>query len=155
MPVIVFTKAMHNEGMSVLVQFIKMASSQYGHKRNPYHRQQDLLVVNGVQQYVVITNNFNRIDQLLVWLPNLSTQDVIIPGMTCLPFTIDLNSTNANRTVVQNLSWAVMKKTTIKISWSEFMLIDNSNIYKCYIDLFWTLRGTSCILQSTGLVYSY
>ena len=39
--------------------------------------------------------------------PNLGAHDVIVPGTARLAFTISLNSTNANRVVVQNFGRAV------------------------------------------------
>ena len=85
-----------------------------------------------------MTNNPSTIDanqQLLVRFPNLGYQDVIVPGTAKLAFTISLNSTDANRTVVQNLGRAVVKKTTIKISGNEVLSIDDSDMLHCYQDL--------------------
>ena len=114
-----------------------MASS-YGRKLNPYRRLREPLGVKGVRQSVVVTNNPSTIDanqQLLVRFPNLGYQDVIVPGTAKLAFTISLNSTDANRTVVQNLGRAVVKKTTIKISGNEVLSIDDSDVLHCYQDL--------------------
>lgn len=120
-----------------------MASSQYGRKLNPYRRLRDPLGVKGVRQSVVITNNPSSIDQnqqLLVRFPNLGAHDVIVPGTARLAFTISLTSTDANRSVVQNLGRAVVKKTTIKISGKEVMSIDDSDVYHCYGDLWKTTQ---------------
>ena len=118
-----------------------MASSQYGYKLNPHRRLRDPLGVKGIRQSVAITNNPSTIDanqQLLVRFPNLGAHDVIVPGTARLAFTISLTSTDANRTVVQNLGRAVVKKTTIKISGNEVMSIDDSDVYGCYNDLWKT-----------------
>ena len=118
-----------------------MASSQYGRKLNPYRHLRDPLGAKGVRQSVVITNNPSTIDQnqqLLVRFPNLGPHDLIVPGTTRLAFTISLTSTDANRSVVQNLGRAIVKKTTIKISGNEVMSIDDSDIYHCYNDLWKT-----------------
>jgi hypothetical protein len=118
-----------------------MTSSQYGRKLNPYRRLRDPLGVKGIRQSVVITNNPSTIDQnqqLLVRFPNLGAQDVIVPGTARLAFTIALTSTDANRTVVQNLGRAIVKKTTIKISGNEVMSVDDSDVYHCYTDLWKT-----------------
>lgn len=120
-----------------------MASSQYGQKLNPYRRLRDPLGVKGVRQSVVITNNPSTIgqnQQLLVRFPNLGAHDVIVPGTTRLAFTATIKSTNANRTVVQNLGRAIVKKMTIKISGNEVMSIDDSDIYHIYNDLWKTAR---------------
>lgn len=120
-----------------------MASSQYGRKLNPYRRLREPLGIKGVRQTVVVTNNPSTIDQnqpLPVRFPNLGDTDVILPGTTRLAFTISLTSTDANRTVAQNLGRAIVKKTTIKISGNEVMSIDDSDIYHCHLDLWKTAQ---------------
>ena len=100
-------------------------ASQFRRKLNPYRKLQDPLGINGIRQSVVIMNNPSSIDQnqqLLVHFPNLGAHDVIVPGTARLAFTISLNS-DANRTVVQNLGRAVVKKTAIKISGNEVLSI--------------------------------
>ena len=114
-----------------------MASSKFGRKLNPYRSLRKPLGVKGVRQSVVITNNPSSIDQnqhLLVRFPNLCEDDVIVPGTARLPFTIALDSEDANRTVVQNLGRAIVKKLTIKISRNEVMSIDDSDVFHCYND---------------------
>ena len=118
-----------------------MASSAYGRKLNPYRRLREPLGVKGIRQSVVVTNNPSTIDQnqqLLVRFPNLGAHDVIVPGTARLAFRITLVSTDANRSVVQNLGRAVVKKTTIRISGNEVMSIDDSDVYNCYLDLWKT-----------------
>lgn len=130
-----------------------MASSAYGHKLNPHRRLRDPLGVKGVRQSVVITNNPSTIDQnqqLLVRFPNLGAHDVIVPGTARMAFTITLKSTDANRTVVQNLGRAVVKKTTIKISGNEVMSIDDSDVFHCYGDL-WKTAGERENAQYQGI----
>ncbi len=118
-----------------------MAHSTYGRKLNPYRRLREPLGVKGIRQTVVITNNPSTIDQnqqLLVRFPNLGASDVIVPGTTRLAFQIGLDSTDANRLVVNNLGRAIVKKTTIKISGNEVMSIDDSDVFGCYADLWKT-----------------
>ena len=124
-----------------------MASS-YGDKLNPDRHLRTPLGVRGKRQTVVITNNPSTIDasqQLLVRFPNLGANDVIVPGTARLSFTISLDSIDANRTVVQNLGRAVVKKLTIKISGNEVMSIDDSDLYYIYTDLWrsWTDRASA------------
>ena len=86
----------------------------------------------------MVTNNPSTIDQnqqLLVRLPNLSTNDAIVPRTARLAFTIELTSNDPNATVYQNLGRAIVKKTTIKISGNEVISIDDSDIFHCYVDL--------------------
>jgi len=112
--------------------------STYGTKLNPYRKIREPRGVKGIRQSVVITNNPSTIDQnqqLLVRFPNLSNNDVIVPGTTRLAFEIELNSTDKNSTIYQNIGRAIIKKTTIRISGNEVMSIDDSDIYHCYVDL--------------------
>ena len=135
-----------------------MASSKYGRRLNPFRSLREPLGVKGIRQSVVITNNPSTIDQnqqLLVRFPNLGAQDVIVPGTTRLAFTISLDSTDDNRTVVQNLGRAIVKKTTIRISGNEIMSVDDSDIINCYFDLWKTKRERQSLVyqgldDSTG-----
>ena len=118
-----------------------MASSKFWRKLNPHRSFREPLGVKGVRQSVVITNNPSSIDhnqQLLVRFPNLGKDDVIVPGTAKLAYTITLNSEDANRTVVQNLGRAIVKKLTIKINGNEVMSIDDSDVFHCYNDLWKT-----------------
>ena len=118
-----------------------MASSKFGRKLNPYRCLLEPLGVKGVRQSVVITNNPSTIDQnqqLLVRFPNLGAHDVIVPGTARLAFRITLNSEDMNRTVVQNLGRAIVKKTVIKISGNEVMSVDDNDVFNCYGDLWKT-----------------
>ena len=89
----------------------------------------------------MITNNPSTIDQNrqpLVRFSNLGAHDVIVPGTARLAFRITLVSKDANRTVVQNLGRAIVKKTVIKISGNEVMSVDNSDVCNCYGSLWKT-----------------
>ena len=119
-----------------------MVSSRFGRKLNPYRSLRESLGVKGVRQSVVITNNPSSIvqnQQLLVRFPNLGKDDVIVPGIARLAFTIALDSEDANRTVVQNMGRAIVKQLTIKISGNEVMSIDDSDVFHCYNDLWKTV----------------
>ena len=113
--------------------------SAYGNKLNPYRKLREPRGVKGIRQSVVITNNPSTIDQnqqLLVRFPNLSNNDVIVPGTVRLAFEIELvSSKDAGKTIYQNIGRAIIKKTTIRISGNEVMSIDDSDIYHCYVDL--------------------
>ena len=113
--------------------------SAYGNKLNPYRKLREPRGVKGIRQSVVITNNPSTIDQnqqLLVRFPNLSNNDVIVPGTVRLAFEIELvSSKDADKTIYQNIGRAIIKKTTIRISGNEVMSIDDSDIYHCYVDV--------------------
>ena len=118
-----------------------MASSQYCHKLNPYRQQPESLVVKGIRQSVVITNNPSTIDQiqqLLIRFPNLDDHYVVILGTARLAFTITLESADANK----NLGRAIVKKTTIKVSGNEVMSIDGSDVECCYNVLWKTAKDS-------------
>ena len=106
--------------------------STFGNKINPYRKIREPHGVKGIRQSVVITNNPSTIDQnqqLLVRFPNLSSNDVIVPGTVRLAFEIELTSRDANATIYKNIGRAIIKKTTIRISGNEVMSIDDSDIY--------------------------
>lgn len=89
-----------------------MASSKFGHQLDSYRRLREPLCVEGMRQSVVIINNpstVNQDQQLLVLFPSLGKDNVIVPG-TGTAFTIVLESNNVNRTMVQNLSRAIIKR---------------------------------------------
>ena len=120
-------------------KYTMASSSKFRRKLNPYRCLCEPLGVKGVRQSVVITNNPSTIDQnqqLLVRFPNLGAHDVIVPGTARPAFRITLDSEDANRTVVQNLGRAIVKKTVIKISGNEVM-----SVFNCYDDLWKTASG--------------
>ena len=55
-----------------------------------------------------------------------------------MAFRIKLASKDVNRTVVQNLGRAIVKKMVIKISGNEVMSIDDSDVFYCYNELWRT-----------------
>ena len=114
-----------------------MASSSFGNKLNPYRRLRDPLGVKATRQTVVVTNNPATVDQRF---SNLGANDVIVPGTARLAFTISLSSTDANRTLVQNIGRAICKRVTIRFSGNEVISIDDSDVYYCYQDLWKTAR---------------
>lgn len=116
-------------------------ASQYGRTLNPYRGFRTPLGAKGIRQSVVITHNPSIIDatqQILVRFPNLGPNDVIVPGTSRLAFTISLTSTDANRTVVQNLGRAIIKDIRTRINGNEVMAIGNSDVFNCYSDLWKT-----------------
>ena len=98
--------------------------------------------VKGNRQSIVVTNNPSTIDAnqiLTVQFPNLGADDVIIPGMVRLAFNIALDGdADANRTVVNNLGRAIVKKISVKLAGQEVMSLDDADIYLCYRDLWLT-----------------
>ena len=77
--------------------------------------------------------------------PNLGAHDVIVSGTARLAFTVSLNSTDANRVVVQ-------------ISGNEVMSIDDTDVYNCYNDLCLTKQERQNMVYQgidEGVIYTY
>ena len=72
--------------------------------------------------------------------PNLGVNDVIIPGSVRLAFDISLDSTDGNRTLVQNIGRCIVQKLTIRLSGKEILSLDDFDVYHSYLDLWKTTR---------------
>ena len=90
----------------------------------------------GTRQKVIVTHNPSEIDQaqeLLVRFPNLSSDDVIIPGTANLSFNVELISIiDPNRTLVSNIGKAIIQKLAVKFEGNEIMSIDDFDVFACY-----------------------
>ena len=115
---------------------------EYGKRLNPECSLRTPKGIKGTRQKVIVTHNSSEIDQaqeLLVRLPNLGSDDVIIPGTANLSFNIELTSTiDSNRTLVSNIGRAIIKKLAVKFEGNEIMSIDNFDVLACYQDLWKT-----------------
>ena len=84
-----------------------------------------------------------EIDQnqlLLVKFPDLGSDDVIVPGMVNLSFNIELSFTaDPKRSLVSNISRAIVKKLAVKFEGNEILSIDDFDIFACYQDLWKTM----------------
>ena len=66
-------------------------------------------------------------------LPNLGSDDIIIPGTAKLSFNIELTSTvDTNRTLVSNIGRAIVKKQAVKFERNEIMSVDDFDVFTCY-----------------------
>ena len=123
----------------------------YGEKLNPLRRYREPLGHKAIRQTVITTNNPSTIDEnqlLTVRFPNLGPEDLIVPGTARLAFKIDLESdSDENRTIVNNLGRAIVKKICIKLEGQEILSIDDSDIFFLYSDLWLTEN------QRSDLVY--
>ena len=115
---------------------------EYGKQLNPERSLRTPKGIKGTRQKVIVTHNPSEIDQaqaLLVKFPNLGSDDVIIPGTTKLSFNIELTSTSdPNRTLVNNIGRAIIKKLAVKFEGNKIMSVDNYDIFACYQDLWKT-----------------
>ena len=95
--------------------------------------------VKGNRQSIVVTNNPSTIDAnqiLTVRFHNLGADNDIIPRTARIAFNIVLiGGTDANRTVVNNLVRAIVKKISVKLEGQEVMSLDDADIYLYYRDL--------------------
>ena len=112
---------------------------EYGKQLNPECSIRTPKGIKGTRQKVIVTHNPSEIDQaqeLLVRFPNLGNDDVIIPGTANLSFNIELSSTvDANRTLVSNIGWAIIKNLAVKFEGNEVMNVDDFDVLACYRDL--------------------
>ena len=118
---------------------------EYGKRLNPECSLRTSKGMKGTRQKVVVTHNPSEIDQtqeLLVRFPNLVNDDIIIPGTANLSFNIVLTSTvDANRTLVNNIGRAIVKKLAVKLERNEIMSVDDFDVLACYRDLWKTKSG--------------
>ena len=115
---------------------------EYGKRLNPECSLRTPKGIKGTRQKVIVTYNPSEIDQaqeLLVRFPNLGSDDVIIPGTANLSFNIELSSAvDANRTLVSNISRAIIKELAVKFEGNDIMSVDDFNMFACYRDLWKT-----------------
>ena len=115
---------------------------EYGKRLNPECSLRTPKEIKGTRQKVIVTYNPSEIDQnqeLLVRFPNWDSDDVIIPGTANLRFNIELTSpVDTNRTLVSNISRAIIKKLAVKFEGNEIMSIDDLDVLACYRDLWKT-----------------
>ena len=113
--------------------------------------------IKSTRQKVIVSHNPIEIDQaqeLLVSFPNLGSDDVIIPGMANLSFNIELTSAvDANRTLVSNIGWAIIKKLAVKFEGNEIMSIDDFNVFTWYRDL-WKTKSEKRNAIRQGIIYN-
>ena len=112
---------------------------EYGNKLNPECSLTTAKRIKGTRQKVIITHNPSEIGQdhdLLVRFPNLGSNDVIIPRTVNLNFNTELSSTtDMNRTLVNNIGRAIIKKLAVKFEGNDILCIDDFDIFACYRDL--------------------
>ena len=93
---------------------------EYGKRLNPECSLRTPKGIKATRQKVIVAHNPSEIDQaqeLLVRFPNLSSDDIIIPGMVNFSFNVELTSTiDVNRTLVSNIAKAIIRKLAVKIS---------------------------------------
>ena len=99
---------------------------EYGNKLNLEHSLQTSHGIKGTRQKVIVFHNPSEIDQnqlLMVNLPNLGSDDVIVPGMAKLSFSTELSSdVDMKRTLVSNIGRAIIKKLAVKFEGKDIFV---------------------------------
>ena len=108
--------------------------STYENKLDPHRSVRMAVGLKGNRQSIVVTNNPSTIDAnqtLTVRFPNLVTARIA--------FNIVLDGgEDDNRTVVNNLGRAIVKKISVTLEGKEVLCLDDADIYVCYTDLWLT-----------------
>ena len=129
-------------GIYLTVKYNPLLEMEYRKRLNPECSLRTPKGIKGTRQKVIVTHNPSEIDQnqeLLFRFSNLGSDDVIILGTSNLSFNIELTSAiDANRTLVSNIGWAILKKLTVKFEGNEIMSVDNYDVLTCYRDLWKT-----------------
>ena len=129
---------------------------EYGRKLNPDRTPQKPKGIKGNRRKVIITQNSSKKtkNQLLtVKLPNLASDDVIIPRTVNLSFNIELSSTTApNRTLVNNIGRAIVNKLEVKFEGKEVLCIADYDVFACYRDL-WKTKSEKANAVRQGIIY--
>ena len=110
---------------------------EVGDKLNPQRSYRKGFALEGLCQHIIKTNNPSTIGPgklLTVRFPNLTENQVIIPGTTKLTFSISLAGTDVNRTLVKNLGRNIIRKLIVKLEGNEVLSIDDYNILYSYYD---------------------
>ena len=128
---------------------------EYGKRLNPECSLRRPKGIEGIRQKVIVTHNPSTIGQdhdLLVRFPNLSSDDVIIPGTVNLSFNTELTSTaDLNRTLVSNIGRAIIKKLAVKFEGNETLSIDNYDVFACCQDQ-WKTKSEKKIAINQGII---
>ena len=69
-------------------------------------------------------------------IPHDSRDHVIVPDAIKITFNLDIESTDKARSVVNNIGRALVKKKLLIFGSKEIEMIDNSDIYDTYKDLY-------------------
>ena len=108
----------------------------YGKKLDPEHSLRMMRGVKETRQKVIATHNPSEINQnqlLLVRFPNLSSDNVIIPGTVNLSVNIELSLTaDTKRTLMNNIGRMIVKKLAVKFKWNEILVMDDFNMFVHY-----------------------
>ena len=93
---------------------------EYRNKLNSERSLRKACGIKRTKQKIIVTHNASEIDQnqlLLVRFPNLSSDDVIVPGTAYLSCNIKLSATaDPKRKLVNNIDRAIVKSWQLRSS---------------------------------------
>ena len=69
-------------------------------------------------------------------IPHCSRDHVIVPDTVKITFNLDIESTDKTRSVVSNVSRALVKKKALMLGSKDIDTINNSDIYDTYNDIY-------------------
>ena len=130
---------------------------QYGNRLNPERSLRTARGIKATRQKMIVTHNPSEIDKnqlLLVRCPDLGSNDVIIPGTASLSFNIKLDATDdKNRTLVSNVSRAIVKELAVKFERNEILSIEDFDLFACYRDM-WKTESEKQNAVRQGIIHS-
>ena len=122
-------------------------ATECGNKLNPYRQLRKAKGIKFVRRTIRNSHIPSHVDQneiLTVLFPDLEKNDVIVPGTSRLPFKANLSSTggnaNGNRTIVNNLGRAIIRKLEVKLEGQSVFTLDDADVFMCYQDLWKTTK---------------
>jgi hypothetical protein len=121
----------------------------YGHKLDPHRSLREPRAVKAERQSMVITNNPSTVEYgntLTVRFPQLGPDDVIIPGTAKLAFNLKLDSTDANRSIVNNIGRSIVSRLTVKLEGQSIFELDDPDVFYIYSDLWKTTKERKCLV---------
>ena len=128
-------------------------SIKYGKNLDPSRTNRYRGGFNAERQIIKLTNNPSTIDEnqtLEIRFPNLSKDDVIVPGSVYLTFSLSITNGNPVNNIIRN----IIKGIDIVIEGNKVLSIDDSNILYSYMDT-WipesVRRNKSFLTGTTGL----
>ena len=110
---------------------------EVGDKSNPQRSYRKGFALKGLHQHIIKTNNRSTIrpgELLTIRFPDLTENQVIIPGTTKLTFNITLAGKDVNRTLVGNLGRNIIRKLVVKLEGNEIISTDDCDVLYSYYD---------------------
>ena len=128
-------------------------SAYYGKNLDPNRTNRSRGGFNAERQIIKLTNNPSTIDEnqiLEIRFPNLSKDDVIVPGSVYLSFSLSVSNGNPVNNIIRN----IIKSIDIVIEGNKILSVSDSNILYSYMDT-WipesVRRKKSFLTGTTGL----